>query len=469
MSGKFNHFPTTPGLSRRQLLNTTMLTGFGALLAGCGSAAAEPISGPALSPSPSPGPGPKSFPAPYLELFPAYAGLNQEAFMSVGSASLCSEVGEVLWMVQKAHAEGGEVDAYFRGYRDLAVKLAGLAATSRRVSARARWLRAAKYYSHALFAVLGSATPAAEESIWQAMNACWSKAAALSSPAWERLSIPFEGSDLPGWFFPAPGVSGRRPVVIISNGSDAQNSDLYAYGIQAALERGYHVLAYDGPGQGETFFVRGIPFRPDWETVIGALVDYLQTRSDVNTDKIALTGWSMAGLLVARAAAFEKRLAAVVSDSGLVNVWLAFPQELRDIAEAGDAKTVNGIWNTEVVPSLSPFEAYTLAKRSSIFSAQARAEARAGKVPSDYYSLARTVQSLTLSPELMARIDTPYLVTFYEDDVFYGDQARTLYEGISGPKTYFTFGEGYRFHCSPLAPNYRNEVVFDWLEEILGS
>ncbi len=212
----------------------------------------------------------------------------------------------------------------------------------------------------------------------------------------------------------------------MNNGSDAQNSDL---------------------------FVRGIPFRSDWETVIGAVVDSLQTRPDVDTHKIALTGWSMAGALVARAAAFEKRLAAVVSDSGLVNVWLAYPQDLREIAEAGDAKIVNGIWNNEVVPGLSQFEAYTLAKRLSIFSTQARNEARAGKVPSDYYSLARAVQSLTLSPEVIARIDTPYLVTSYEDDVFYGDQARTLYGGISGPKTYFSFGEGYRFHCAPLAPN----------------
>ena len=92
---------------------------------------------------------------------------------------------------------------------------------------------------------------------------------------------------------------------------------MYAFGGAAALERGYHALIFEGPGQGSMLFERQIPFRPDWENVITPVVDYLRSRPDVDPARIALTGWSLGGELAIRAAAFEHRLAAVVADPGI--------------------------------------------------------------------------------------------------------------------------------------------------------
>ncbi|MFM7509910.1 MAG: alpha/beta hydrolase family protein [Actinomycetota bacterium] len=133
------------------------------------------------------------------------------------------------------------------------------------------------------------------------MDAAFTTAATLMDPPLEQVQIPYGGQTLPAWFVRAPG-SGRQPTVIRNNGSDgsdAQNVDLWAYGAQAAQERGYHSLILTGPGQGELLFVRQEPFRPDWEQVITPVVDYLAERSDVDASKIALTGWSFGGALVA--------------------------------------------------------------------------------------------------------------------------------------------------------------------------
>jgi predicted dienelactone hydrolase len=66
---------------------------------------------------------------------------------------------------------------------------------------------------------------------------------------------------------------------------------------------------------------RGVPIRPDWENVISPVVDYLQTRPDVDRERIALIGLSLAGYLAPRAATAEHRLAACVSDCGPYDVF----------------------------------------------------------------------------------------------------------------------------------------------------
>ena len=124
-------------------------------------------------------------------------------------------------------------------------------------------------------------------------------------------------------------------AVADSCGCDKQHVDLWAYGAAAALERGYNVVLFYGPGQGTTLFQRGIGLRPDWERVITPIVDHLHQRPDVDTRRIALIGSSFGGELVVRAAAFEKRIAAVCSDPGSVDTWLAYPQQLRSLFDAG--------------------------------------------------------------------------------------------------------------------------------------
>jgi 2,6-dihydroxypseudooxynicotine hydrolase len=98
-------------------------------------------------------------------------------------------------------------------------------------------------------------------------------------------------------------------VVILAPGLDSVKEELHRYG-NDMLRRGLAVLAMDGPGQGELEF--DFPLRPDYEVPIGYVVDYLESRSDVDAKRVGMLGVSLGGFFAARAAAAERRLQAVV-------------------------------------------------------------------------------------------------------------------------------------------------------------
>ncbi|MFJ6665362.1 alpha/beta hydrolase family protein [Streptomyces sp. NPDC091383] len=450
------------GPARRNLLTI----GAGAVLAtGCSRLVAAPD----LGASPS-----ASGTAPGADLTPGAMALfdnsayNFNGLFALGASGAgAAEVGEVLTAVNAINKAGLSAQSYVTTFRRLGDRL--MAAPESGVpdaqTTRFRALRAAQYYGQALFFVLGSDAPGDEERLYKAGRAAWDKFCSLCDPPPVTDRVPYGKTPLPVWFF-RPDESGkRRPTVILTNGSDGQNVDMWTYGVPAALDRGWNALVYDGPGQGQLLFVDQVTFTPTWEKVVAPLIDWLSRRQDVDTGKIALTGLSMAGDLVPRAAAFEPRLAAAVAMPGCVEPWRGFPPEIREILRPGKAET-NAIWNKEVVPHLPAADAATMKKRFEPFSVPAMLAARQGKVFTDFYTPARAVQALTVT-DVVSRIRTPMLVLDYEGDQFYPGQARELYDKLTSPKDYvkLTAAEGAQLHCSPMAPQLHCEVVFDWLQE----
>jgi dipeptidyl aminopeptidase/acylaminoacyl peptidase len=133
----------------------------------------------------------------------------------------------------------------------------------------------------------------------------------------ERVAIPYEGGDtLPGilrkpWHTPKP------PVVILMPGLDSVKEELHNYG-DDFLRRDMAVLAIDGPGQGEMEY--RYPLRHDYEVPIRHVIDYLETRPDVNAARPGLMGVSLGGYFAERAAAFEPRIKAVIGLAGGYNL-----------------------------------------------------------------------------------------------------------------------------------------------------
>ena len=97
-------------------------------------------------------------------------------------------------------------------------------------------------------------------------------------------------------------------------GGDSALEELYGVVSVGAQRRGYNVLMFEVPGQKAMFFdYPDLFFRPDAEVPIGYVVDYVLSRPEVDPGKIALIGASFGGYFAPRAAAFEKRLAAVIA------------------------------------------------------------------------------------------------------------------------------------------------------------
>ncbi|MDQ6840348.1 MAG: alpha/beta hydrolase [Actinomycetota bacterium] len=401
--------------------------------------------------------------------------LNFEALLALGSAGYgSSEVGEVITAVTEATVAGPSYQTYADACQRMGDVVAEHAAMALRRGHRttAAWafLRASEYYAQVLYFVLGTDAPQREPAIFDTTRQYWESAGRLLEPRIKRVDIPYEGTTIPGYWVSPDSSDTRRPTVILNNGSDAQAVEIWPFGVAAAVQRGYNALTFEGPGQGAMLFERDIPFRHDWEQVITPVVDWLLRRRDVDPDRIALTGWSMGGELVIRAAAFEHRLAAVVSDPGTIDVWAPYEADLGPIADAGPKAVVNKKWREDVVPNLPSPVQFILKKRFEIFTKEAHRSAIAGHLPEDFFDVARAIKRFRITNDIAGRVRAPVLVTNYEGDTFFPGQAEELHQMLRTQNELVTFtaAEGAQYHCAPMAPQRRNEVIYDWLDETLG-
>lgn len=148
-------------------------------------------------------------------------------------------------------------------------------------------------------------------------------------PPGERVAIAYEGKQLYGILRKPAGVE-RPPVMMMAAGLDSAKEEMDAYELPF-LARGMATLAFDGPGQGEgeyDFTIRG-----DYEAVIRAVADFVETRDDLDKSKIGLWGVSLGGYYAPRAAAFETRVKACISLAGPYDwseAWDGLPALTRE-------------------------------------------------------------------------------------------------------------------------------------------
>jgi dipeptidyl aminopeptidase/acylaminoacyl peptidase len=164
-------------------------------------------------------------------------------------------------------------------------------------------------------------------------------------PNIERVEVPFEGKSLPALFMKAPGVSKRAPTVVVFDGMDnCKEMSVLFNGLEFAA-RGWHTLAIDGPGQGETLRLREMYARHDYEVAGTAAFNYVAERAEVDPKKVMVMGYSFGGYYSARVAAFEKRYAAGVSFAALHWDLAAWQREIKRRLETDPKNTAQSAFH----------------------------------------------------------------------------------------------------------------------------
>jgi dipeptidyl aminopeptidase/acylaminoacyl peptidase len=135
---------------------------------------------------------------------------------------------------------------------------------------------------------------------------CYSNYARLADHKIEAVSIPFKERSIPAWFHLPPGYSGGKlPVIIAIPGMDSFKETSVALANDRWMQRGVAVLAIDGPGQYESPLLGVYVSMQNWIDVGSVLVDWLLRRSEVDAEKIGVTGSSFGSffgtILAARA------------------------------------------------------------------------------------------------------------------------------------------------------------------------
>ncbi|MFI6324913.1 alpha/beta hydrolase family protein [Nonomuraea sp. NPDC050556] len=306
------------------------------------------------------------------------------------------------------------------------------------VSARDAYLRAANYYRTAEFFIHDTA-------VYQRGVECFRKAL----PELAQVEIPYEGTTLPGYYYDA----GAERTVVMHNGFDGSAEEMHFFGAAAMHERGFNVLTFDGPGQPGPRHLQGLAFRPDWENVVGPVLDWL------GHERVALLGNSMGGVLAPRAAAFEPRIKAVVALDGVYDMGAKVTE-----AFGGDLDLARTMLASPEVDAV--FEQLMAGDPAMRWACTHGMWAMGVPTPREYAS---ALLDYNVRDGVAERITCPTLVCAAEGDLFFAGQPEQLYDHLTCPKTYlsFTAEEGGDAHCQSGAQRLAMARIGDWLEETL--
>lgn len=354
----------------------------------------------------------------------------------------------------------GDRESWYRAWTALADRTFAAAESSsardHRESARCAFLRASNYYRNAYIFHLEAPLPNLVREAYGRHRAAFRRAAAVMIRPPEVLAIPFEDTTLPGYFCAAD--TARRPLVISVGGYDSTAEESFFWNAAAACARGYHTLIFDGPGQGEMLIQRGVPFRPDWEKVLSAVIDLAVHRQDVDAERIVLIGESWGGYLAPRAAAHDRRVAACVLDPaqiGLRRAMLArlpLPAALKAQLPDGPRWLVRLLCGLLARRARHPAAGWVL-RRGML--------THGVPTPWDYFlDAARYEQA-----DIIGDIRCPTLVCHAESDDI-AAYSRPFFDALRCPKDYlrFTAAEGAGEHCVSGNRALFHERVFNWLD-----
>ena len=393
---------------------------------------------------------------------PLFEAWTQRPILNIPEGG--AELGEI--KATAARIPEGDRDAWYREWTATADRLYAeaddCAERGARVSARYLYQRASTYYRNSYPLLFGRPIDPRVKSGYAREAEAFGRAAALFDPPIMPVAIPFESTNLPGWFY--SGGAGTRPLLICTNGYDETIQTMHYGSAAAAQRRGYHVLTFDGPGQGRTLIADGILLRPDWETVVRAVVDFALTLPGVDRARIALAGWSFGGYLAPRAAAGEPRLAAQIADPGqwdlIEAIRAAFPR-LGVPAEV--AQKLPNVDEKVLEPAFAAIR--TNPQLNWAFVQRGRMVHGVDTLM-DYL---RACVDYRLS-DRVANISCPTLVTQAESDPVAAYAGR-LYEALSAPKTFIRFSpaEGAGDHCEVSARSVYFQRAYDWLDGVFGA
>jgi len=131
----------------------------------------------------------------------------------------------------------------------------------------------------------------------------------------ERVEAPFEGRKVITHLHLAAGAE-PAPLVLLLPGMDMVKEEWIHVAQRHFVAQGFHAVAIEGPGQGETL-TNGLKVTVDnYERAVSAVIDTLIERREIDPDRIVLWGVSMGAYWGLRTAAHERRLKAAGTTVG---------------------------------------------------------------------------------------------------------------------------------------------------------
>jgi pimeloyl-ACP methyl ester carboxylesterase len=336
-------------------------------------------------------------------------------------------------------------EKFFDAWSGLGAKLKRLAADDEK---RGRLLSAGAKYRRAFISFIQAERmqrpdfAPRQEAFREALD-CFSRFLKNTRQNCRRVEVPYQHTTLPALFIGAQNAKGDAPCMVHFDGLDVTKEIIYLLGIPGALaERGISTLVVDNPGVGESLRLKGLHNSSEAEVPAGAAVDFLQSMSGIDRDRIGIMALSLGGYHAPRAAAFEPRFKCCVA-------WGAnydWGETQRRRYEAKEQRLP--------VPHYWDHVAWVFGKSS-------------------IEDVIEVSGKLSLKG-ILHRIKCPILVVHGENDrqITLAQAQQLVAECTSSPKAELhvqTLADGGAEHCGVdnVAPT--REVICDWIAEVLGG
>jgi dienelactone hydrolase len=271
--------------------------------------------------------------------------------------------------------------------------------------------------------------PTEEETNYLLAMPCFDRYRQMCTPPIQKHAFPYQGGNLQVYYH-LPVGEGPFPAIVFTQGNDEIKEAMTKWA-EYATRRGMVVFNGDPPGWGESG-LSGTRFRSqaDLRAYARIAVDFLQSRPEVDGDKIGIFGISYGGLTSLYCAGLEPR---IVAAGGLGGPFLDVNQNRR--------------------------EALAAQRRKSHKISGAKSDEEHSQI----------MDSLD-SEAVLAQVKCPALVIHGADDLLVNgiESNRQLAEAISGPVTARVM-EGGDHMCSQFLKEGLVDEIFDWFSEQLGG
>lgn len=249
-----------------------------------------------------------------FKYFPTNYVWNLSVDLAIEMGARIGEIEEMCAPLQEAAKQPDAAGT--RAFRETWVKMADkLCVLADQDEARGRLISAGDKFGRAASYMLTAERLQAHNSpgrleLYKRLRALFDRGVALSGENCERVEIPYEGAHLSALYIRAEGVTRRAPILVQLNGLDSTKEMKYRVGLPLWLaRRGVSSLVVDQPGTGEALRLQGLPAVYNSEIWASKVVDWLETREDIDPKRIGLEGVSLGGYYCPRAVAFEPRFA----------------------------------------------------------------------------------------------------------------------------------------------------------------
>ena len=375
-----------------------------------------------------------------FEYFPENYTWSSAVLLSLMAGGQLGQIDHSLAPLREAARNGGKPDphAWTAAWDSMASQQEAEAVVDAdngyHRSASARYLHAAIYH---LTGERQTAPGPEKAASYASALSAFAKAIEHMPRPLERVEVDSPDGVLPGYLIPARSES-PAPVVIFYSGFDVTKELLYGIVREELADRGVACLVIDTPGIGEPLRLRGVPSRPDYEVPTKAIVDYVQSRGDLDSERVGLLGISLGGYYAPRGAAYEHRIKAVAAWGGVWDYGAIWQRRW----ETRSKDTSVPFWQLPWVMGTETMEAAV-----------------------------ERAKQWTLA-EAMRHVTQPLLIVHGENDRNVPvDDARRAFEAASSTDKelrIFTIAEGGSEHVGADDPDPTRQLIADWFARKLG-